>query len=64
MTMKTYVVFGKLGQYMVDAESLVRAVQTAMLHAGGFAKDWTAHVLASYPDHLQIRLLRETESIR
>lgn len=61
--MTPFVVFGKRGQFLVNAESLVRAVQAAMLHAGGVASDWTAHKLSSYPFHLAARLSAESACI-
>lgn len=47
-------------QSIVRAESLVRAVQSAISAHDGFAIDWRAHRLATYPKHLQDRLVRES----
>ena len=47
-------------QLIVRAETLVRAIQTAMLQSGGAASEWRAHRLETYPAHLQARLLRES----
>jgi hypothetical protein len=57
--MNTYICFGPYGDFITDAPTLVRAIQNAMLARGGFARDWTAHDLSTYPAHLQARLLRE-----
>lgn len=47
-------------QSIVRAETFYRAVQAAIATYDGFAIDWRAHRLATYPDHLQTRLLRES----
>lgn len=57
--MKTYILFGRHGDYIATASTLVEAVQLAILARGGVARDWTAHALSTYPAHLQARLLRE-----
>lgn len=61
--MQQYIVFGALGQCVVSAETWVRAIQAAIEALGGFAADWTAHRLSTYPEHLQQRLLRESTII-
>jgi hypothetical protein len=61
--MQQYIVFGALGQCVVSAETWVRAVQAAIECVGGFAADWTAHRLSTYPAHLQARLVRESRAI-
>ncbi len=62
--MKTYIVFRRShGQYIVQAETLIRAIQSVLMIADGFARDWTAHDLSTYPAHLQSRLLRESSII-
>jgi hypothetical protein len=62
--MKTYIVFrAGYGQYIVQAETLVRAIQSVLMRADGFARDWTAHDLSTYPQHLQARLTRESTII-
>ena len=62
--MKTYIVFRRgHGQYIVQAETLVRAVQSVLMIADGFARDWIAHDLSTYPAHLQSRLMRESTII-
>ena len=62
--MKTYIVFRPgHGQYIVQAETLVRAVQSVLMRADGVARDWTAHDLSTYPAHLQARLRRESVTI-
>jgi len=61
--MPQYIVFRPGAQLIVSAETMVRAIQSAMLHSGGLARDWTAHRLATYPAHLQTRLLRESTLI-
>ena len=59
--MKTYIVFrAGYGQYIVQAETLVRAIQSVLMRAEGFARDWIAHDLSTYPQHLQTRLIRES----
>lgn len=58
--MRQYIVFRRGYQFIVNAESVVRAIQTAMLQAGGVASDWTCHQFSSYPQHLQARLTRES----
>ena len=60
--MNTYIVFGPYGDFITDAPTLVRAIQNAMQARGGFARDWTAHDLSSYPPHLEARLLREVKA--
>lgn len=60
--MKTYICFGPFGDFITDAPTLVRAIQNAILARGGFAKDWTAHDLSTYPAHLQARFLREVNA--
>lgn len=57
--MKTYILFGRHGDYIATAPTLVGAIQIAILDRGGVARDWTAHDLATYPAHLRARLLRE-----
>jgi hypothetical protein len=57
--MKTYILFGRHGDYIAAAPSIVAAIQSAILARGGVARDWTAHDLATYPAHLRARLLRE-----
>jgi hypothetical protein len=47
----------------VQAETLVRAIQSVLMRADGFARDWTAHDLSTYPQHLQARLTRESTII-
>jgi hypothetical protein len=62
--MKTYIVFRPgHGQYIVQAETLVRAIQSVLIRADGFARDWIAHDLSTYPQHLQDRLRRESVAI-
>lgn len=61
--LQTYIVFRRGAQLIVQAETLVRAVQSAILHSGGVARDWVAHRLDTYPEHLQSRLLRESTTI-
>ena len=61
--MRQYIVFRRGHQYIVHAETLVRAIQSAMLHAGGVASDWTCHRLDTYPLHLQARLTLESTTI-
>lgn len=59
--MKQYIVFrARHGQYIVRAETAVRAVQAVLWIADGFACDWVCHRLETYPKHLQDRLLRES----
>jgi len=60
--MKTYICFGPFGDFITDAPTLVRAIQNAILARGGFAKDWTAHDLSTYPAHLPARFLREVNA--
>jgi hypothetical protein len=61
--MQEFIVFGKRGQAIVHAETLVRAIQSAMLAFGGVAHDWTCHRLSTYPAHLQTRLRTESTTI-
>ncbi len=62
--MKTYIVFrAGHGQFIVQAETLVRAIQSVLMRADGVARDWTAHDLSTYPAHLQARLRRESTII-
>lgn len=61
--MQQYIVFGSLGQCIVSAETWVRAIQAAIEALGGFAADWTAHRLSSYPAHLQARLIRDSVAL-
>ncbi len=66
--MSTYIVFGKLGQYIVSAESWVRAIQSVLEHTDTlgqcFAADnWTAHRLSNYNPAMRARLIAESVSI-
>jgi len=62
--MQTFIVFGKLGQYITTADSLIQAVQKVLLHTNkGFAKDWQAHDFSGYNPKLQSRLTKESETI-
>lgn len=61
--MHQFIVFKPGAQFIVEAETMVRAIQSAILHSGGLARDWTAHRLSTYPQHLQIRLQRESAHI-
>jgi hypothetical protein len=62
--LKTYIVFrAGHAQYIVQAETRVRAVQAVLLRAEGLAHDWIAHELNSYPEHLQARLRRDSVTI-
>ena len=54
--MKTWIVFSRFGDYITDAQTMVGAIQSAIAARGGFARDWTAHDLASYPAHLRARI--------
>jgi hypothetical protein len=47
----------------VQAETLIRAIQSVLMRADGFARDWTAHDLSTYPAHLQARLRNESTII-
>jgi hypothetical protein len=55
--MKTWILFGRFGDYITDAPTMVGAIQSAIVARGGFARDWTAHDLSTYPAHLQARIL-------
>jgi hypothetical protein len=57
--MKTFICFGKFGDFCARSETLVGAIQAAIAARGGVARDWQAHDLATYPAHLRARLLRE-----
>ena len=59
--MNQWIVFGKRGQVILHAETMVRAIQAAIVACGGFARDWNAHRFSTYPAHLQARLLRESQ---
>lgn len=61
--MHQFIVFRRGHQFIVHAETLVRAIQSAMLHAGGVASDWTCHRLDTYPAHLQARLTLESTTL-
>ncbi len=61
--MKTYIVFGNLGQFIVDAETTIRAIQAAILNGGGLASDWVAHDFSQYNQKLQARLRSESTAI-
>ena len=54
--MKTWIVFGRFGEHVTDAQTMVCAIQSAIAARGGFARDWTAHDLSTYPAHLRARL--------
>ncbi len=57
--MKTFIVFrAGHGQFIVQAETLVRAIQSVLMRADGFAHD-----LSTYPQHLQARLRSESTII-
>ena len=61
--MTQWIVFGKRGQVILHAETMVRAIQAAMLACGGVARDWNAHRFSTYPAHLQARRLRESQGL-
>lgn len=66
--MMHYIVFGKVGQYTVYAESWVRAIQAVLIHADilgqPFAADaWQAHQLAHYNPTIRARLIRDSVAI-
>ena len=62
--MQTFIVFGKLGQYITTADSHIQAVQKVLLHTNkGFAKDWQAHDFSGYNPKLQARLTKESNTI-
>ena len=66
--MRKYIVFGKLGQYIVSAESWVRAIQAVLEHTDNigqpFAADyWQAHQLAHYNPTIRAKLVRDSVAI-
>lgn len=58
-----YIVFGKLGQYIVTAESWVRAIQIVIAKTDSVAFDWNSHIFNSYPEKLQIRIINDSRTI-
>jgi len=58
--MNQYIVFRAGGQYIVSAETSVRAVQAVILEIGGFAKDWNVHNLSDYNPKLRARVIADS----
>lgn len=48
-------------QCIVEAGSLVLAIQEAILQIGGFANDWTGHKLDGHNKKWQAILLRDSQ---
>lgn len=58
-----YLVFGKLGQYIVSAESYVRAIQAVITETNSVAFDWKCHIFNSYPEKLQAKIINDFRTI-
>ena len=58
-----YLVFGKLGQYIVSAESYVRAIQSVIAETNSVAFDWKCHIFNSYPEKLQTKIVNDFRTI-
>lgn len=51
--MNKYIVFGTFGEYIVNADTPIRAIQEAMIQVGGTSINWNAHLLSSYSEKWQ-----------
>lgn len=51
--MSKYIVFGAFGEYIVNAETPIRAIQEAIMQVGGTSIHWNAHLLSSYSEKHQ-----------
>lgn len=57
-----FVVFApRRGHYVVTAETWVRAIQAVIARTDTVARDWQAHRMDEYPQHLQARLRAESK---
>ena len=57
-----FVVFApRLGHYVVTADTWIRAIQSVIARTDTVARDWQAHQLSGYPQHLQARLRAESK---
>ena len=62
--MHQYIVFrAGHGQFIVNAASVVQAVQEVILHNEGTASDWVCHDLSNYNPKMRQRLLETSETI-
>jgi hypothetical protein len=61
--MQDFIVFGKFGQFIVTAETWVRAVQVVVSQTNAYARDCYAHDLSGYNEKLRKRLLRESKRL-
>ena len=58
-----YIVFGQKGQFIVSAESSIRAIQNVIAETETVAKDWNCHIFKSYPQKLQTKILNDFRTI-
>jgi hypothetical protein len=58
-----FIVFGKSGQYIVTAESFIRAIQAVIAQTNTVALDWNCHALKGYPEKYQAKILGDFRTI-
>jgi len=58
-----FIVFGRLGQYIVNAESFIRAIQAVIIETNTVALDWNCHALKGYPEKYQAKILGDFRTI-
>jgi hypothetical protein len=58
--MQDFIVFGRLGQFIVKDDSWINAIQSVSLHTDTFTRDWNSYMLDNFSDKIKARLLRES----
>jgi hypothetical protein len=58
-----FLVFGKLGQFIVLAENYTRAIQKVISETDTTATNWNCHIFKSYPQKLQTKILNDFRTI-
>lgn len=58
-----FIVFGKSGQYIVTAESFIRAIQAVIAQTNTVALDWNCHALKGYPKKYRAKILNDFRTI-
>jgi hypothetical protein len=58
--MQDFIVFGRLGQYIVEDDSWISAIQSVFLQTESSARDWNSYKLDNFNDKIKARLLRES----
>ena len=58
-----FIVFGRLGQFVVTAESFIRAIQAVIAETNTIAYDWNCHNLSGYPKKYQDKILADFRTI-